>query len=400
MNKPARLYLLLILVFTLAPRPTSGQQDDKNKPMKEPAILVDDDKVQCPTAKFTSIQAAVNAANPGDTIRVCPGTYVEQVAISKPLTIRGDNGAIVMPGAVTVNGSDIPTGTPVAAVILVKDASFVEIANLIVDGSNNGISECAPDFKGIIFQNSSGAIRHSAVRHIRLSPSFPGCQSGEAIEVETASGLSSIVAIQDNSVWDYQKNGITANEVGTQATISENAVTGFGPTPFIAQNGIQVAFGATGSITGNSIADDVYSVCSSPSECPTNATGVLVIESDGITVANNTAGSNQIGIFIGGKNSIVRSNTVFNSTVLIGVALVGDDNQVRLNDITHSDQAAVFVQGNGNTIQNNEITDAAIGVLKISGSTGTTISGNRFFATPIPVEDPAPKNKLKVQPAH
>jgi parallel beta-helix repeat protein len=396
MKNSVRLLMPMIFVFSFVPLVLSAQQNLK----KGPVILVDDDKVQCPNAKFTTIQSAVDAANTGDTIRVCPGTYVEQVLITKSLTIHGDNGAIVMPSAVTVNGSDIPSGTPVAAVILVKDASPVEIGNLIVDGSNNGISECSPDFKGILFQNASGAIRHNAVRHIRLSPSFPGCQSGEAIEVETASGLSSTVTVHDNSVWDYQKNGITANEAGTEATITTNTVTGIGPTTGAAQNGIQVGFGATGSITGNRIADNIWASCVSPSECATNATGVLVFESDGVVVANNTAGSNQIGIFIGGNNSTVRANTVFNATVLVGIVLVSNDNQVRGNDITHSDQAAVFVQGNGNSVQNNQITDAAIGILKISSSTGTTISGNSFFATPIPVQDPAPVAAIKVQPAH
>jgi len=40
-------------------------------------LLVDDDKVQCPTAGFTTIQAAVDAAPAGATIRVCAGTYTE-----------------------------------------------------------------------------------------------------------------------------------------------------------------------------------------------------------------------------------------------------------------------------------------------------------------------------------
>ncbi|MGA8142973.1 MAG: NosD domain-containing protein [Candidatus Acidiferrales bacterium] len=399
MKKPAWLFVVLTLALSSAPRAIAAQDDHSNM-KKKPTTLVDDDKVQCPTAKFTSIQAAVDAANPGDSIRVCAGIYAEQVVISKPLTLEGDNGAIVIPGAVTTNGSDIPSGTPVAAVILVKDAQVVEIEGLIVDGSNNGISGCSPDFKGILYQNTSGVIQHNAVRHIRLSPAFPGCQSGEAIEVETASGANSDVVIHDNSVWDYQKNGVTANEIGTQAAVDSNTVTGLGPTPAIAQNGIQIAFGATGSVTGNSVADNVFSACVSPEQCATNAAGILIFESDSVDVENNTAGTNQIGIFIGGKKSRVRNNFVFNATVLIGIALVGDNNQVRRNNITHSDEAAVYIQGNGNNIQNNEITDAAIGILKISGSTGTTRSGNTFFATPIEVQDPAPSAAMKVVPAH
>ncbi|MDX2934633.1 right-handed parallel beta-helix repeat-containing protein [Streptomyces ipomoeae] len=53
-------------------------------------LVVDDDGAQCPAAKFTSIQAAVNAATAGSTIKVCPGTYNEVVTADKPnLTLVG-----------------------------------------------------------------------------------------------------------------------------------------------------------------------------------------------------------------------------------------------------------------------------------------------------------------------
>jgi pectin methylesterase-like acyl-CoA thioesterase len=41
------------------------------------------------SAHFATIQAAVNAASPGSTVLVCPGTYAEQVVITQPLTLRG-----------------------------------------------------------------------------------------------------------------------------------------------------------------------------------------------------------------------------------------------------------------------------------------------------------------------
>src|ERR1041384_5310016 len=52
-------------------------------------IFVDDDLIQCPTATFTSISAAVAVASPGDTIQVCAGTYNEVVQLSKTLPILG-----------------------------------------------------------------------------------------------------------------------------------------------------------------------------------------------------------------------------------------------------------------------------------------------------------------------
>lgn len=53
-----------------------------------PDFVVDDDLVQCPNAQFTSINAAIIAASPGDTIRVCPGEYNEKVLVNKTLTLE------------------------------------------------------------------------------------------------------------------------------------------------------------------------------------------------------------------------------------------------------------------------------------------------------------------------
>ena len=40
-------------------------------------------------ADFTTIQAAVNAASPGDTILVAAGTYTQLVTVNKPLVLLG-----------------------------------------------------------------------------------------------------------------------------------------------------------------------------------------------------------------------------------------------------------------------------------------------------------------------
>jgi pectin methylesterase-like acyl-CoA thioesterase len=42
---------------------------------------------------YPTIQAAVDAASPGDTIIVRDGTYIENVDVTKSLVIRSENGA-------------------------------------------------------------------------------------------------------------------------------------------------------------------------------------------------------------------------------------------------------------------------------------------------------------------
>src|SRR5271156_5086521 len=76
-------------------------------------ILVDDDKLQCPKAAFSTIQAAVNAARPGDLIRVCPGTYNEQIAIHKPIVLRADNGVLIRPVGMVSNSAGLTQGDPI-----------------------------------------------------------------------------------------------------------------------------------------------------------------------------------------------------------------------------------------------------------------------------------------------
>ena len=67
-------------------------------------LTVDDDHVQLPSAQFTSIQAAVNAAHAGDRILVYAGTYREQVVVPD----NKDNILItaVRPGTATIT---VPT---------------------------------------------------------------------------------------------------------------------------------------------------------------------------------------------------------------------------------------------------------------------------------------------------
>jgi len=392
MKKPSLSAFLLLCVSLAIPRIGATQDHDR-----KPDLLVDDDKVQCPTAAFTSIQDAINAANPGSRIRVCPGTYPEQLSITKSLSIEGDNGAIVLPSNMVANTTG-SSGAAIAAAILVKNAANVGVEGLIVDTTSNGITECSPDLIGILYQNSSGRVEHNAVRNTKLSASLNGCQSGDGIVVQSLGGEASKVSIDDNSVHDYQKNGITGNESGTEVTITDNVVTGLGPTNGAAQNGIQIGFGAKGVVIRNTVTGNVWSPCLSLANCAFNATGILVFESDDVRIERNSVATNQVGVFAGGKNAKVESNNISNSLILFGIDLAGDNNLARSNHVTNSGQAAVLIEGNNNSVQGNELTEAPVGILKLSGTVGNTHSGNSFFDILILAQDPASGGIVHVAP--
>ena len=59
-----------------------------------------DGPAACDTANFHTIQAAVDASHPGDSVFVCPGTYKEQVIVNTPgllIQSRPTRSAIILP---------------------------------------------------------------------------------------------------------------------------------------------------------------------------------------------------------------------------------------------------------------------------------------------------------------
>ena len=70
----------------------------------------------------------------------------------------------------------------------------------------------------------------------------------------------------------------------TTIKVLRNVVTGFGVIPLIAQNGVQVGFGAKGQVDSNIITNHVYGGCMSPEDCGDVSTSILIYESNNITM--------------------------------------------------------------------------------------------------------------------
>ena len=364
-----------------------GGHDDDDDDDHDHAVklLVDNDKVQCPNAQYTSIQAAVTAAPPGAIILVCPGTYPEQVRIAKPLTIRGirvgnENLAVIMPPIAAPNTTSFG-GSPIAAIVLVEKTSNVTLDNLTVDGASNAIGGCAPDLVGIYYRNASGRIANAAVRNIRLTDALLGCQGGLAIYAqsgtEPGAPRRARLEVLNSSVHDYQKNGITADGIGAELTAVGNAVTGLGPTPQIAQNGFQVSRGAKGRIEGNSVINNVYSLCVDIDTCGAVSTNILTFETSLVKILKNNLGKSQVNIYLEGNNNEATGNTIFDTDVFDGIFIFGDNNRVTANTIFNSDEAAVWITGNNNRVNANTFNEAPIGVF--NDGTGNNINGNKYY---------------------
>jgi len=349
---------------------------------------------------FPTIQQALNATPPGATIDVCPGPHPEQILVYQAVTLKGiasgNQGAAIITvpnGGLLQNATSLATGAAIAAQILVQGATGVTITNITVDGANNGFNNgCAdPDPIGIYYQNSSGTISHNTVLNEVLLPANNGCQAGLGIFVQSGNGGSSTVTINNNNVANYQKNGITGNEAGTSVTLTANDVVGQGPTNGAAENSIQIGFGATGSITSNTVGSDVWApdVFGDTGDA---AAGVLVYASPNVTIKSNNVSNTQFGIAIvsdptlgAADGATLTSNTVSATHLYDGIDLCSNSNIVTTNTINGSDEAAIHVDdtctgaSTGNMVTKNQINSACAGILSGPGASGNTTIPNTFY---------------------
>jgi hypothetical protein len=347
---------------------------------------------------YTTIQSAVTAAPSGGTVLVCPGTYPEQVTITQPLTLKGvqvgnmDAAVITSPITGVVPNSTNAVGTPVAAQILVEDTTGVNISNLTVDGSGNGISSpCSgPWLAGIFYNTASGKVEDVATRN-----QTPACGTGIGIYGVAEGGESANLEILNNSVHSYSAAGIVMNRPGLKVTIEGNSVAGIGLAGLITEYGIQVAFGAVGKVQGNTVVDNV-----APNTSIGPDAGILVAYSSGVVVANNSVGNTNNGIVtqsgpiqgpadhtaIVGNTILATHNPGYTSGVGDGIDVCSNSNFISGNTVFASDESAIHLDGtctstgNNNVVKENRMNEACAGILEDIGTTGNATGfGNLFF---------------------
>ena len=263
----------------------------------------------CASPGYQTISAALAAAPSGATIDVCSGTYPEQLAITESVTL----GAV---GAVTVVGPAAPSGTltscdadgatqPNEAVVdICGGAITVKMTGFTVQGSWP-TDVCYGSIYGVaVLGGADLTLSNSTVEDIGGDPQTDGCQGGVGIEVGLATSATSAdpghATLTDDVVTSYQKNGITIDGSGSSATITGTTVEGAGPTPAIAQNGIQVSDGAVSTITGSFVSGDECndtSVCGPNGYTQTQAAGILLFDAGATTVSGTNVTASDLGVY-------------------------------------------------------------------------------------------------------
>ena len=356
-------------------------------------IVVDKDKVQCPKANFTSIQAAVNAASPGDTIKVCPDQYNESVTVNKPsLTLVGSTN-ISLSRCTTLSAAD-----PTQDAIVTGAGSFsfslqnynITLSGFVVQGAFDGI-DTSGLFSGYrvttnILQNNairgidflSNGTYQSRIDHNCIRANGNGLQSEVLSGSDLRNGLvdHNVVFQNGNSGLDFSGAGarayvtVTANDASANAgsaftmdnstgtSLDHNTSTGDG-------FGFYIGGGNNGlNISNNTATDSVVNgiIFNQAAFFPV-FTGANV----GLTVNANTvtgAGSSGIVANVGAPNltlSTVSNNVSSNNgrtAPRSGIRLQAgnDNNQVTNNTADKNSANGIHADGaTGNTFTNNHM---------------------------------------------
>ena len=177
----------------------------------------------------------------------------------------------------TVSGTVDATGCNIG---IYYSASTGNVDNANVFGAN---------YYGIVVNsdlaNVSVNVSNSNVHNIGETPAN-GAQHGVAIYYHDEGPFSVGGVVSNNLVSAYQKGGIVAT--GGSISVLGNTVTGLGSVDFIAQNGIQIGFGASAEIHGNSVSGNDYTPKSYVS-C-----GILYYGAAGVKASQNTMRDNEM----------------------------------------------------------------------------------------------------------
>jgi hypothetical protein len=257
-------------------------------------LVVDTHPRDCLGGAPTSgtIAGAAAFASPGDTIKVCNGTYVEAVTIAtRNLTLQSVNslGVIIQAPGLLSAGRAIVDITGVG----------VTLQGFVISGPGPG--PCGSIEAGVLIHGSGSAkIIDNEIINVADSP-FGGCQNGFGIQVGEDFDNGGVIAssqdmgtgtLTNNTISGYQKGGILVDGEGSSATITGNIVMGAGSTGVIAQNGIEITETSLSNvISGNTVTDNVYS------KPDAEAIGVFEFQ----------AGKN------GDKNKIPKANTLMHN---------------------------------------------------------------------------------------
>jgi hypothetical protein len=351
-------------------------------------LAVDDDAMATPkncdasTAASSTIQGAVTAASAGDTIVVCPGTYVEQVTVPSgkdKLTLYSSvrRGAIIK--APSTSNADYNLTRP--DIVRVEGAKSVTFSRFTISGPLADDQFCNERLNSAvhILGGGSATLADNRITQARsASEALRGCQNGFGVQVgrtfESDTGTAWLIG---NMIDDYQKGGIYVDNVGSKLIAAGNLIKGpdlAGANPVAAPNGVQISRGADAFFEFNYVLDNVFPGVTAPTGDPVpglepgQASGILLFNDDDgaageVKVSRNYVRHNDTNLALFNRDKgLFEDNLLLDATFYDGIYADVDSSGNRFEDNSafdneehdcHDDSNGGGTAGTANVWKNN-----------------------------------------------
>ena len=231
--------------------------------------------------QFKTIQQAVDAAKPGDTVLVAPGTYTENIVVNKSLTITG---------TATVQAADSSKD------VFLLTSPGVRIDGLTLTGGASGVQ---------ILNTSKCVVTNVVARDNAQAVYLSYSTNNEVSNSNLAGNGYGVYA-------DYSSSNTISSNVATGEKGARNALG----------DGVYFYYSDSNTVTQNNLsANHVF--------------GISLFHSSGNDLSNNTMSANEEhGVRLGeaSNNNTLTFNTISGNSQLGILILSATGNKIYLND--------------------------------------------------------------------
>nr|QNO54296.1 cell surface glycoprotein [Methanosarcinales archaeon ANME-1 ERB7] len=293
-----------------------------------------------------SIQAAVDAADPGDTIIVMDGTYTENIVIKKSMTIKSENGptnCIVNAKSAYNHVFEVESDHVTIEGFAIEGATGIGHAGIYLKTNHSNVSNniCSNSWDGILlfFSNNNSMLNNI-------------CSNNQWVGIELNFSSKNVILSSSSS---NNGLGIGLTESSNENIISNNSCSNN-------EQGILLDYSNKNIISNNSYSN--------------NKNGILLDSSNKNIISNNSCSNNKWGgihLFKYSNNNIISNNICSNNGGGIGL-LFSSENNIMSNNSCSNNEIGIALDeySNNNIISNNSYSNNKYGI-------GLTNNSNNFI---------------------